>query len=928
VFGPVEAASVPTVEEFLRSAEARAIVATMYRTRIDEPHRSHVELRQAFVAAWGAQARDRAHGIDAYDLFDALQRGAEIVLERAVRDGVLAAHESLSARRHQETLARLDVIVANQATVARASETQLEAIDAFEDALREEIVKRSELVKPPSVRGRREAPMDAIYVNPSFGAQERTLQRDELIPQAHRLVVLGNPGAGKSTFARRLCLEVAKAETVGVAGAISLVLFVELRVYARETSEQPCGLREWIEQFIRTRMELVPPVGAIDQLLRRGRLGIVFDGLDELPQVARRGEIRDSIAAFGRRYPLAPVIVTSRLVGYEHASMPEPFQDVRLHDFDDGRVREYATRWFTYNHGGGDDAELAGRRDAEDFVLESNVAASDLRVNPLMLGLMCVLYRGQGYIPRNRPELYGQCATYLFETWDKHRGVEVVRPVEDLLRPALRHLASWIYASPDLQAGVSYTLAVAKTAGFLREQRFTDAVRADAAARDFIDFCRGRAWVFSDVGADAHDEDLFQFTHRTFLEFFAAEQLLNDLETTDQLYRKLRPKILRGEWEVVSELAVHMKQTARLGSADAILTRLLGSVADGDKARRARAFAARMLRNVALRPPTIATIVTEIMGGLANEARAISGSSSNEDDLVELLFDDALDVVSLLFTADAANSDVIAEAMRTNIAAWLTASDAVEVRLAHSWLHYAGFLVDRVSDSLHAEQYVYWHRTLKAIKDRLEPQLRFAVAETLELQLADAADRINSSDLSPADAVRQEGPAVLFAERRPLLFGKRRVWNSFFSDCLSDANDPRSTDDLVAALLAADMPWTDSLALEGLVKRQRLRWELDGDGAAFAAMALLTCAAIEPEVDGHSHSSVSQVRLRDSLEGDEVADDFGPSVLDVLALARSGRIEREELVEPVATLLAPGSEALDRLVAWAKGECAFVKRSL
>ena len=384
---------------------------------------------------------------------------------------------------------------------------------------------------PPSVRGEREVPIEVLYVSPTFSAAGTPLPLEDVVAQAHRLVVLGQPGAGKSTFARHLCLEVASG-AAGVAGGQGLLLFVELRTYARETSSQRLNFTDWITRDISSTYGLLAPERGIEQLLSTGRLGVVFDGLDELPAVSRRREIRDAVESFGRRFPLAPIIVTSRLVGYEYASLAEPFQDVRLLDFSQTQIRDYVSRSFSYQQARDKSTERAG--DAEAFLHESSIA-TDLRTNPLLLGLMCVLYRGQGYIPRNRPDLYGQCTTYLFETWDKHRGVEIVWPVQDLLRPALRHLASWIYGSPELQDGVTHDEAVRRTAQFLAGQRFSDAIRAEAVARDFIDFCRGRAWVFSDVGADVTGRDLFHFTHRTFLEFYAAEQLLNDLQLLDRI---------------------------------------------------------------------------------------------------------------------------------------------------------------------------------------------------------------------------------------------------------------------------------------------------------------------------------------------------------------------------------------------------------
>ena len=72
-------------------------------------------------------------------------------------------------------------------------------------------------------------------------------------------------------------------------------------------------------------------------------------------------------------------------------------------------------------------------------------------------------------------------------------------------------------------------------------------------------FCRGRMWVFSDTGTTAAGEMLYTFTHRTFLEYFAATYLAYGSDTAERLARRLAPHVACHEWEVVGELAVQIK---------------------------------------------------------------------------------------------------------------------------------------------------------------------------------------------------------------------------------------------------------------------------------------------------------------------------------------------------------------------------------
>jgi hypothetical protein len=83
-------------------------------------------------------------------------------------------------------------------------------------------------------------------------------------------------------------------------------------------------------------------------------------------------------------------------------------------------------------------------------------------------------------------------------------------------------------------------------------------------------------WVFSDAGTTTAGESLYSFTHRTFLEFFAAAQLAYDCDTPERLARTLASHVARGEWEIVAELAVQIKDSTSRDGARRVYEELLG----------------------------------------------------------------------------------------------------------------------------------------------------------------------------------------------------------------------------------------------------------------------------------------------------------------------------------------------------------------
>ena len=314
------------------------------------------------------------------------------------------------------------------------------------------------------------------------------------------------------------------------------------------------------------------PPGTVERLLLAGAALVIFDGLDELGDTAHRGNLAAIIERFCAGYPLTPVLITSRMIGYEQTRLDDrQFTRYRLGGFEDQQSADYVGRWFAQ------DDELspdeAGLR-AAAFLAESE-NLPDLRANPLMLALMCVLYRGEGSMPRNRPDVYAQCTAMFFRNWDARRHIDIPLRARSQAEPAIRHLAYWALTRGQEQPTATEPELLRETSAFLYDQGFEDVDVLDAA-QEFIAFCRNRAWVFSDAGTTADGRRLYAFTHRTFLEYFAAAHLAAVCDSPADLARELAPRIARQEWEVVAELAIQIKSSNSNRGPQRIYAALLG----------------------------------------------------------------------------------------------------------------------------------------------------------------------------------------------------------------------------------------------------------------------------------------------------------------------------------------------------------------
>lgn len=423
---------------------------------------------------------------------------------------------------------------------------------------------------PHDTNKRQSIPIEEIYV-PGRLIGKSSLTVLDLAERLDRHVILGDPGGGKSTATTAIAHKIASTSSD------QLPIVVILRNYAPKMGEE--SFAQFIERTIAADHETsAPPAGAIERMLRRGEATVLLDGLDELLDPTKRRALAEKIELFSKNYPATPMLVTSRRVGYSEAQLdPSSFESLELSSHTEDDIKEYATKWFNINSS---ELNLTGSVTVDDVVsafLDESMTISDLRSNPLLLSLLCIIYRGQNYLPRHRIEIYEKCAELLFETWDRSRGLRFDFGFNSLIDVALKHLAYWMLTNDEQQAGVTEADLVKEIASFFTNNAYESSEKSLAAAREFIGFCKGRAWVLSETGLSPDGERLFTFAHRTFLEYYAAAQLTRKHPDPEKLSVQLVKRVSKNEWDTVGQLAIHLINRAVDRGAERSILKLLSS---------------------------------------------------------------------------------------------------------------------------------------------------------------------------------------------------------------------------------------------------------------------------------------------------------------------------------------------------------------
>jgi hypothetical protein len=167
------------------------------------------------------------------------------------------------------------------------------------------------------------------------------------------------------------------------------------------------------------------------------------------------------------------------------------------------------------------------------------------------------LYRDSGAIPANRRGIYSQCAQLLFHKWDAHRQIKHFEVLPDYTDRLMEEIARWIYTSPSAQTGLEEQIIVKTMSQYMVSDLGFMPNKAESTARDFLDFCAGRAWLLGVTGTSKHGGNrIFSFTHRTFYEFFAAEAFARYAENASDMAMLLRKAYEQDSTSLLPELLI------------------------------------------------------------------------------------------------------------------------------------------------------------------------------------------------------------------------------------------------------------------------------------------------------------------------------------------------------------------------------------
>ncbi|MBE8970698.1 NACHT domain-containing NTPase [Nostocales cyanobacterium LEGE 12452] len=360
----------------------------------------------------------------------------------------------------------------------------------------------------------------------------------EVVQRHSKLMVLGKPGAGKSTFLKYLAMQCIE----GRFQANRVPLFITLKDFA-EAAKKP-GILKFIVQQLSS-CGVTHASTAVEKLLKQGKALVLLDGLDEVREEDTKRVLRQ-IREFSDLFHTNQFIITCRIAAKEYTY--QSFTEVEMADFDDKQIAIFAQNWF----------QLTDPVKSKRFIekLKENEPIQELASSPLLLTLLCLVFGDSGDFPANRSELYQEGLDVLLKKWDAKRNIEREQVYKNLSLQRKEDLLSQIGLTTFEQKDYFFKQKTAETyiADFICNLRNADTdpevFKLDSEA------------VLKSIEAQhgllvERAKGIYSFSHLTFHEYFAAREIV-----ANSAWESLVEHITEIRWREVFLLAAGMMRKA------------------------------------------------------------------------------------------------------------------------------------------------------------------------------------------------------------------------------------------------------------------------------------------------------------------------------------------------------------------------------
>lgn len=366
----------------------------------------------------------------------------------------------------------------------------------------------------------------------------------ELVENSSKLILLGRPGAGKTTFLKYVAVFSNKSEILP--GYVPV--FISLKDFQNQDIQ--IDLKEYISNEL---LSCEVNKESFELLLREAKILFLFDGLDEVRKENFNRVIR-LIKEISHTHSKNRFIITCRLAASEYKF--ENFLEAEVCEFTKEQISTFAKNWFVTK-------KSPQKTDMFINRIRKDEEISELATNPLLLTLLCMVFEDSEEFPKNQAELYQEGLDVLLRKWDVSRAVERPETYRKLSKNKKEDLLSKIaYATFEKDEG----LFKRKTIESQIREYIYNLPRSISTPEDVEPDCNSvldsmiaQHGLITEVA-----KDIFSFSHRTFHEYFVSLKIVKTLDPEEQkkVLESLAVHIHDYRWQEVFSLVACMLPNA------------------------------------------------------------------------------------------------------------------------------------------------------------------------------------------------------------------------------------------------------------------------------------------------------------------------------------------------------------------------------